>query len=215
MSIHHHPSDDHLLAYAAGTLPESWALAVATHAAMCPDCRAAIDAAERVGGVLLDDVAPVRMDNDALDRVLARIEGTAGDTPAETARGTADIALPQPLRGYVERSGGMHWRRLGLGIRQIELATSDDANARLLRIAAGLPVPAHSHRGDEFTLVLDGGFSDATGHFGPGDLQLADDDLTHRPVADPGRDCICLAVTRAPLRFESLAVRMLQPILGI
>jgi putative transcriptional regulator len=67
----------------------------------------------------------------------------------------------------------------------------------------------------ELTLVLSGAFSDATGEYRRGDLQEADEDLQHRPHAAPGEDCICLAVTDAPLRFRSLAARMVQPLLGI
>ena len=35
------------------------------------------------------------------------------------------------------------------------------------------------------------------------------------PVATEGEDCICLAVTDAPLKFRSWLVRAVQPILGI
>jgi putative transcriptional regulator len=34
-------------------------------------------------------------------------------------------------------------------------------------------------------------------------------------VATEGEDCICLAVTEAPLKFTSWIVRMIQPILKI
>ena len=65
------------------------------------------------------------------------------------------------------------------------------------------------------TLVLAGAFSDATGDYRRGDLQEADDSLEHKPHAAPGDDCICLAVTDAPLRFKSVAARLLQPLIGI
>ena len=37
MSIRHHLSDPMLIAYAAGNLPEAFALVVATHISMCDD----------------------------------------------------------------------------------------------------------------------------------------------------------------------------------
>ena len=76
-------------------------------------------------------------------------------------------------------------------------------------------MPAHTHRGLEFTLVLSGAFSDTTGRYARGDMQEADDSLDHQPWAEPGEDCICLAITEAPLRFKSLAARAVQPFLGI
>ncbi|HBV54683.1 MAG TPA: transcriptional regulator, partial [Rhodobacteraceae bacterium] len=42
-------------------------------------------------------------------------------------------------------------------------------------------------------LVLKGAFRDQTDHFGPGDVEVANEDLEHTPVADIGEDCICLA----------------------
>jgi putative transcriptional regulator len=105
---------------------------------------------------------------------------------------------------------------LGLGASQILISTGDrKVTARLLRIPAGRPVPEHSHGGFELTLVLCGAFEDESGAYHRGDLQEADEEITHQPLALPQEDCICLAITGAPLRFKSLAARIAQPFLGI
>jgi putative transcriptional regulator len=85
----------------------------------------------------------------------------------------------------------------------------------LLYIPAGAAMPNHSHNGMELTLVLQGAFSDEIDHFARGDVELGDEDLHHTPVADPGVDCICLAATDAPLKFNSLIPRLLQPFFRI
>ncbi len=85
----------------------------------------------------------------------------------------------------------------------------------MLRIPAGKPVPEHSHGGRELTLVLCGSFSDAQGRFSRGDIEEADEDLEHQPIAGLEEDCICLAVTDAPLKFKNWLVRLVQPVLGI
>ena len=122
----------------------------------------------------------------------------------------------QPLRDKVGGdASAVRWRPLGMGVRQAILPTSDSATARLLYIPAGAAVPDHGHKGTELTLVLQGAFSDATDRFGRGDLEIADEDLEHTPVAEAGQDCICLAATDAPLRFTGLIPRMLQPIFRI
>ena len=90
----------------------------------------------------------------------------------------------------------------------------DGISAKLLRGAPGTEVGHHTHRGQEFTLVLSGGFSDITGSYGPGDLQIADGTLRHSPIADPGEDCINLAVTTAPLKFENLIQKIAGPLFG-
>jgi len=73
MSIHHHPTDATLLAYAAGSLNESLSVLVATHVAMCPECRAKVEEYEALGGDILDRMAPVSVDNDALNLLLDRL----------------------------------------------------------------------------------------------------------------------------------------------
>ena len=131
--------------------------------------------------------------------------------------GSSSFVFPEPLRGYI---GGdldrVPWRRLGLDVYQSVISTDDKQSvSRLLRIPTGKPVPTHSHGGLELTLVLCGAFSDETGHYGRGDFQEADETLEHQPHAVAGEDCICLVVTDAPLRFSSLAARMVQPFIGI
>src|SRR5215469_1685664 len=56
MTPNFHPSEETLLAYAAGTLQQPQAVVVASHAALCPVCRAAIASGAAVGGALLDSL---------------------------------------------------------------------------------------------------------------------------------------------------------------
>ena len=64
-------------------------------------------------------------------------------------------------------------------------------------------------------MVLRGSFTDDGQRFGVGDVETADSDLEHQPVAEPGEDCICLAVTDARLRFRGVFARLVQPFIGI
>lgn len=211
--IKHHLGDDILMAYSAGTLPEAFNLMVATHVTMCDTCRAQIESFDAVGGALIDqDMEPVS--KDSLAATLAMIAGNAPEP--RPVRSVAEGVLPQPLRDYV---GGdidaIRWRPVGMGVKQAILPTSKDASARLLFIPAGGAVPDHSHRGIELTLVLQGAFSDEDDRFARGDVETADDSVEHTPVADIGEDCICLAVTDAPLKFRGLIPRIVQPFLRI
>ena len=67
----------------------------------------------------------------------------------------------------------------------------------------------------ELTLVLRGAFKDDSGHYCAGDIEIADDSIEHTPIADMCEDCICLAVTEAPIRFTSIFYRALQPFFKI
>lgn len=205
----HHLTDPLLTAYAAGTLPEAFSLVVATHVSLCDDCRAQLAALESVGGALLDDVDAVALDAGALAATLDRIaaQDSARPAPAPRVKGV----FPEPLRAYV---GGdfdtVRWRPVGGGVKQAILKTEGGATARLLRIPGGVSVPDHSHGGTELTLVLQGAFRDETARFGRGDVEVADQDLTHTPIAEEGEVCICLAATDAPLRFKGLLPRIAQ-----
>lgn len=210
MSIRHHLSDPLLMAYAAGSLPEAFSLIVATHISMCDTCRAQLVAFEAVGGAVLASEM-VAMADGALEAAMARL-GAPDPVKPMTKRGD----LPAPLHAYI--GGGLadvKWRSLGMGVRQAILPTGKGATARLLYIPAGQAVPDHGHRGTELTLVLRGAFRDATDRFGPGDVEIATEELEHTPVAEVGQPCICLAATDAPLRFNALMPRLLQPLFRI
>ena len=215
MTIRHHIGDDLIVAYASGHLSEGWSLAVATHIAMCPRCRNALSVAEAAGGALLETIEPVGGDDEAWNRLKARL-ATDPSPRAMPRRQPAQAAIPQPLRDYLGADlADLKWRRMGTA-HQIMIRTNDrTTTARLLRIPAGTPVPEHSHGGRELTLVLSGSFHDEVDTFRKGDIEDADGSLTHQPVAGADADCICLAVTDAPLKFTSRLLRLIQPMLGI
>jgi putative transcriptional regulator len=214
MTIRHHLSEQLLMAYAAGQLPEAFNLVVATHVSLCDECRAQAASFDAVGGAVLEGAETIALDDDALARALARIDGVQQEA-RPVARERAGV-FPAPLADYVGGDlGAVRWRRVGGGVKQAILPTGKDASARLLFIPAGTAVPDHGHRGMELTLVLQGAFVDSEDQFGRGDVEIAGEELEHTPVALAGQDCICLAATDAPLRFRGLIPRLAQPLFRI
>ena len=213
--IKHHLTEPLLMGYAAGTLPEAFSLVIATHISMCDTCRAALAEYEALGGEVMMDAAPVDVSEDALAATMALIANGPVTPAAAPARNRSGI-FPAPLSDYV---GGdldsVKWRKIGGGVSQMVLDTDGAASVRLLRIPGGTAVPDHGHHGTELTLVLQGAFVDETDRFGTGDVEVANEDLHHTPVAEAGADCICLAATDAPLKFSGLVPRMAQRFLGI
>jgi len=209
--ITHHLTDDILMAYAAGTLPEAFNLMVATHVSLCDECRAQVESYDAVGGAVLDQTPgnDVSLTPGSFAATMALIAGGAPDEIRTHHR--HDPVLPKPLQDYI--GGGLDavkWRSVGMGVKQAILATSTDASARLLFIPAGTAMPDHGHQGTEMTMVLKGAFQDEDDYFARGDVEVADSDLHHTPVADIHEDCICLAVTDAPLRFDGLLPKIAQ-----
>lgn len=208
--IRHHLTDQLLMAYAAGNLPEAFSLVAATHVSLCDDCRARLMAYEAVGGAVLEEGAAAM--EGGVEACLARATAPVAKRPSPRRKGV----LPGPLADYVGGGiEGLRWQKLGMGVRQAILPTSRRASARLLYIPAGQAVPDHGHRGMELTLVLQGAFRDETDRFGPGDVEVAGEELEHVPRAEQGEDCICLAATDAPLRFKDWMPRVLQPLFRI
>ena len=213
-NINHHLNDSLLMGYASGNLPEGFSLVVATHISPCDECRARLESFNAVGGALMEDDDAVELAEDSLASTYELIANMP-EAPKSTVP-TKGTVLPTPVQNYV---GGdldkVRWRNLGGGVKQSVLKTSNQATVRLLQIPAGAAMPDHGHRGTELTLVLKGAFRDEDGRFGRGDIEIANEDLHHTPVAEEGEDCICLAATDAPLRFRRLIPRMAQPFLGI
>ena len=213
--IKHHLTDNVLMAYAAGTLPEAFNLMVASHVSLCDECRARVEAFDAVGGAVLEDSLSntAAMNDDAFSETMKLI---AGGAPQDIRVTRKPGVLPTPLQDYV---GGdldaVRWRSVGMGVKQAILPTDKGATARLLFIPAGAAMPDHGHHGLEMTMVLQGAFQDEDDYFARGDVEVADSDLHHTPVADIHEDCICLAVTDAPLRFQGLMPKIVQRIARI
>lgn len=213
MTVKHTLNDELMMGYAAGILPEAFNLVVATHLSLCDESRAGVESYEAVGGAVLETTDTAKMSAGALASCLERIKT---EKPEFKKPRVSQGVFPNPLQSYV---GGdldaVKWRSLGNGTKQAILPTAKGATARLLFIPAGCAVPDHGHRGTELTLVLQGAFADEVDRFGRGDIEIANEDLNHQPVAEMGEDCICLAATDAPLRFNSLLPRLMQPFFRI
>ena len=209
-AITHHTPDALLAAYAAGNLPHAFAVVVASHVSLCAQCRAGLEAHQTVGGVVLEETSAVAVSSTLKDDILAQLDAPFTPEPVFERSGIYPGPVIAAMKGRAPR-----WKKLGMGVRQDILLLDATGSVRLLYIPPGQAVPDHSHNGLELTLVLQGSFSDETGGFGVGDLEVADEALEHTPVADEGDACICLAATDARLRFSALVPRLLQPLFRI
>lgn len=213
----HHPFDAHLVDYASGALAEPLALMVATHLGWCPGCRRDVSALEVVGGLLLEELAPESLAADTASRLLARL-GQSPEPAARLAPRCAAGRLPAPLVDYLDSHlDALPWRRLGSSAWQADIIPrrADGLTTRLLRIRAGAATVAHTHTGNEYTLVLEGAFKDEAGHYETGDFTALDAGVQHLPIADTGRDCICLVVAEGPLRFTGPIARLANPVMRL
>jgi putative transcriptional regulator len=211
MTVRHHPDDTLLLAHAAGGLDGAVALIIATHLSFCGHCRRLVGRQEEIGGALLEDLPPVPMEAQALDQVLARLDEPIAPMAAQLSGDNT----PAPLRAMLGHDlSQTRWRKMGPRLGYVTLYRRGPVAVRLLRGAPGTDTGRHSHRGEEYTLVLRGGYTDETGSYGPGDFQAASAETLHNPVADPEEDCINLSVTTGPLRFDSPIQKIFARLFG-
>jgi putative transcriptional regulator len=205
----HHPDDELLMQYAAGALPESLALIVATHVGSCERCQAMIGGLEAIGGACMDDIAPISMSDDALASMLAMLDEP--HTPA--APRVRPEGVPSPLDEYLDVGfDQLRWRGRKGGIQTFDLDV-DRHRTMLLHIPAGAKTPMHSHRGNEYTQVVQGAFLDATGEYCEGDFVVTDSSTTHQPGVIGDQACICLAVLDAPIKLTGPRGWLLNPFL--
>jgi len=215
MTIHHHPPDELLTAFAAGVLDLGQHIAVATHLVTCPACRAMVRTMERVGGELLAGMTPAEMSPGALAAVEARLGGSHAEiaaAPDNDPAGFRDVpGLPQFLRRYPDSP--WNWIAPKVHLRPIRLAEPSPTRVFLLRSKPGTKMVEHTHTGFEMTCVLSGSFAHEGGHFGPGDFDFGDGSVDHEVMIDSAEDCICLVAMQGDLKLHGMIGRLLQPLI--
>ncbi len=200
------PRDALLAAYAAGSLTPALQALVAAHLHMRRDNRAFVDALDGEMGVLLAAApeTPCRHRDENLARILK------SKAPAAALQ-QDDAIFPAPLRAFLGFDAkDVRWRFLLPGVKCHVIAREASGAATLYKIRPGRKMPFHTHDGNETTLVLHGSFADSLGTYEAGDLAFADRQINHRPVAGDEGDCLCFAVTDAPLRLTGRIGRILE-----
>jgi len=207
----YHPSDELLMEFTAGQKHDALGIMVACHLETCRECQKRIQVFEQLGGEILEETQDVSVSEDLLDKLLSQLNKPVTEHHAKQG----DPRLPRPLRRFVPAYfDGLPWRGFSKHIKEFTLPLGDGHYvAKLYKIAAGKELPVHTHKGNEFTLVMSGQFSDDAGDYKQGDFILADTHVHHQPRAGMDEDCICFAVMDAPLKFTGFFGRMLNPFL--
>lgn len=208
MSLRRQPSEERLLAFAAGTLSPPESVVVATHLALRPQTRAWADLGEAVGGAVLEDLEPIALDSRARDVVLARLDAPSPPTTPSPPKG-ADPSLPEPLRHFA--LGPWRWLGPGVHVRDVLGPRDGDCRVILLRIAPGQCAPRHTHGGIELTCVIDGAYATEDGVFSAGDFEEADRSVTHQPRVVSVEPCLCVAALDGQIVLPGRLGRLLAP----
>jgi putative transcriptional regulator len=191
--------------HAAGRLDVAGSLLAAAYREINPAAAATGGLYDKVSSSFLDNAPEMPLSAGAVDRLMQRLD-TASDVPLanETALPHEHPSpYPRSIHPYLprQRDGSLRWRSLG-ALRVCTLFKQNDGSTfSLVAAAPGKPLPQHTHRGEEFALVLSGTLQDERGNFTRGDLVYADAHIDHKPMAIGEHECVCLVLTRDKLKF--------------
>lgn len=215
-----HPDDMTLMNYAAGCVSAPEALAIAMHLCFCHECRTHVKNFNHLGGALLENIKPASEENSSFDTLMAEIDKGA---PAIRSQGhsaaptQSHSAIQNPLQKYLpEPLEKLSWHRQTKEVSKFDLTKllgTKGYQVALQKIKAGAKIPTHTHKGFEYTVILNGGFSDEFGVYHTGDFIARDASHKHSPTALQNEDCICLTVLNAPLEFTGW-YRVLNPFMA-
>ena len=220
----YHPSDELLMSFSAGQMPDALGIIVACHLEKCAHCRQRAALYDRLGGEILMATEETPVAPQVLESLLCKLDLPDSSAANESSihQGSSAASeikmiqnLPKPLRRFVTKEfEQLPWSGMSKSLKEFVLPISGNGyTAKFYKIAAGKELPVHTHKGNEYTLVLDGSFSDNAGDYNQGDFILADTHTIHQPKAANDGDCICFAVTDAPLKMTGFFGRMLNPFL--
>lgn len=213
----HHLSDETLQEYASGTLEVCMETVIACHLTLCSHCRARANLADAIGGISLSSQNVAMMTGTASD-VLAMDKSTpALDTNAQN-NNELPTGVPRPLARLLPGPiMDLPWKSFGPGMKQYNLGIQPKKEGafKLLSLDPGLRMSKHSHGHRELTFIVSGSYSDDLGHFQAGDIADLSEEHHHSPHVDSDVPCICLIATDAPVKFDGLFGKIMQPFVGI
>jgi putative transcriptional regulator len=213
----HHPAGELLIDYAAGNLSEAETMLIALHLDYCSECRGAVQVALKAGGALLDAIEPMALPPSAFQRALQAIDAApvSIDSVIRSAP-TFAVKWPAALRERLAAAPARPWRKMPAGFRALRVPFQGESERVWVMDAPGGRWPlSHAHLADEWTVVLEGGFSDETGTYAAGDFAYMGPGDRHTMVAEEGEGCVCVLLIREQPRYLTFLGKLLAPLLRL
>jgi len=219
MTIAHHFTDETLQDYAAGVLSSSMETLIACHLTVCPVCRERALMAEKIAGEIFVQQPAVDIQGTATDILKLAKNSDHLQDEEKPAPVNPDIkGVPRPLARLLPAPiEELQWKAFAPGMKQYNLSSQSrkDGAFKLLSLAPGSRMSKHTHTQRELTFIVSGSYQDEIGQYQAGDVADLDASFNHTPQVISDEPCICLIATDAPLKFEGLLGKMVQPFVGI
>ncbi|MFT6304814.1 MAG: putative transcriptional regulator [Granulosicoccus sp.] len=219
MSVSHHLTDETLQDYSAGGLGASMETLIACHLTVCRHCREKAALADSVGGELFEQFESAPISHSAADTLKQARTAVCSNArePTQDLR-FKSAGVPRPLARLLPTNlAELDWRRIAPGIKQINLSDQPRSMGafKLLHLAPGVVLSAHSHNDRELTYVVKGSYQDEIGRFKAGDIADLDGNVAHQPVVDTHEPCIALIASHSPVTYSGMLGKIMQPFIGI
>lgn len=212
--INYHPTDKQLRQFAEGNISSALALVVASHCDVCVQCQTKVDEVNSELASNIENIKAHTVTDPAFEKMLASItQLPVLDTPVQKSLcielDGRFFDVPRPLQRFVKKTG--NWSKLLGKVWQAPVDLGDSSMAHFIFMEKGGRVPEHTHRGTEFTLVVNGEFSDGLADYDSGDLIVMDDEHIHSPHSNADEGCLVFSIVDKPLQFTSGIARLLNP----
>jgi len=220
--LSHHLTDETIQEYSAGVLSESMETLIACHLTLCPTCRQRAQLSDDIGGAVLMNEREVSSLSVSAEDIIAmdpeHMLGGAGNQAADKPNENIIAGVPRPLGRLLPSAiEDLPWKSFGPGLKQYNLSTQSRKHGafKLMSLGPGSTMSSHTHSHRELTFIVSGSYSDGIGRFAAGDIADLSSDHHHTPHVDSDVPCVCLIATDAPVKFDGLLGKIMQPFVGI
>lgn len=165
---------------------------------------------EDVGGALV-----AASDADVAERSLeAALAAIEDDEPAVEAP-KQDYDDTSPLPRLVQDLVGssleeLQWQFRLPGLHEFKMSGFNGEDVSLIRARPGARMLAHTHTGEEATLIFSGAMQDGDTVYRKGDVAQADHSHDHHPEIVGDETCYCLIVMAGEMQFTGRFARALN-----
>lgn len=219
--IKFHPTDTHLVNFTEGTLSSVESLLVSAHCDMCKDCKHKVDMfteniASQVFSAESDKHVSIQREFISMFECITNKKPVSGTHQSfdnfepKLALEGRQFTLPPTLSRFVDRMG--EWSHLVGKLWQAQVEIGGGKLAQFIYMEKGGSVPEHTHQGNEFTLVIDGKFSDGAQEYNIGDYIALNENHTHAPTSHVDEGCLVFSVIDKPLYFTSGWAKLINPL---
>lgn len=238
--IKFHPTDSSLVDFAEGNLAPAESLLVSAHCDMCHSCRHKLQLLTE--NLAYQTFAPDHQQfnntwfscsNDKSDEqyvqrdYITMFEHITNSTQASYSPITVAKACQQNIKTSLQLDGKTFqlpqtlirrlnkmrpWSHLLGKLWHAPVDIGDGLLAQFIYMEKGGGVPEHTHKGNEFTLVVNGSFTDGLHTYRSGDFITLDNEHKHSPKSLDEEGCLVFCVIDQPLIFTQGWAKLINPL---